>query len=70
MDQFQDDRLPARLLVVEGDGRITVTTNEEPAAWGKLARWIPGMQPLALGAFQTNLYQQVSEIGGHRDGLD
>jgi hypothetical protein len=43
MDQSQNDCLSARLLIVDGDGHISVTTPEEPATLAMPVRWIPGL---------------------------
>lgn len=67
MDQPQDDRLSARLLVVEGDGRITVITHEGPAALAKPAGRIAELNPSRLKLSNQILSADQREIAGHRN---
>jgi hypothetical protein len=65
MTQSQDDRLSARLLVVEGDGRIMVITHEESAALAKPERRIPGLNLSRLKLSSQILSADQREIAGH-----
>jgi hypothetical protein len=65
MDQSQDDRLSARLLVVECDGRITVVTHEARAALAEPAGWIPGLNLSRLKLSDEILSADQREIAGH-----
>jgi hypothetical protein len=65
MDQSQDDRLSARLLVVECDGRITVVTREARAALAKPAPRMPGLNLSRLKLSDQILSADQREIAGH-----
>ena len=65
MDQSQDDRLSARLLVVECDGRIAVVTHAARGALAEPARSIPGVNLSRLKRSDQILSADQREIAGH-----